>query len=252
LFDRRKLFIYKKVKVAVLTTETPHHIFFVKELAKEITDINVICEKPKIIKYNYKVEHDYEILREKYENKLWFKGKNKKLEDYVSVKRIDSINSNESFNYLREINESIFIVFGTRILKKNIYNLNKEYFFNLHGGDPSKYRGLDSHLWAIYNKDFSSLVTTLHRLDQGIDTGEIFNKKILNFNKNSSLINLRSINTIACVELVKNLIFNIKNKTLKTTKQKKIGKYYSAMPHDLKDKTHQIFKNYILKNFKND
>ena len=31
-------------------------------------------------------------------------------------------------------------------------------------GVIQKYRGLDSHYWSIYHKDFESLVTTLHRV----------------------------------------------------------------------------------------
>ena len=45
--------------------------------------------------------------------------------------------------------------------------------FNLHGGDPEKYRGLDSHYWSIYHNDFKSLITTLHKVRPILDTGEI-------------------------------------------------------------------------------
>ena len=138
------------------------------------------------------------------------------------------------------------------MMKPHRKRLNKDYFFNLHGGDPTKYRGLDTHLWSIYYKDFSSLVTTLHRLDEGVDTGEIVEKETLIFNKHTSLINLRILNTEACIKLVKNLIMNVKNKSLKTVKQKKNGKYFSAMPANLKEKTMRIFDQFIIENYKND
>lgn len=240
------------MKLVILTTETPHHTFFVRELAKEHNNLNVVCEYPKIIKYDYKVNHDYELRRDKYEKKIWFNDQHNKLEEYASVKRFDSINSIESYEYLKNLRNCIFVVFGTRIIKKDIIDLNKNYFFNLHGGDPTKYRGLDTHLWSIYYKDFSSLVTTLHRLEEGVDTGEIVEKETLIFDKNTSLINLRILNTEACVKLVKNLIINIKNKSLKTVKQKKNGKYFSAMPTNLKEKTIRIFNQFIIDNYNND
>ena len=95
-------------------------------------------------------------------------------------------------------------------------------------------------------------MTTLHRLEEGVDTGEIVEKETLIFDKNTSLINLRILNTEACVKLVKNLIINIKNKSLKTVKQKKNGKYFSAMPTNLKEKTIRIFNQFIIDNYNND
>ena len=94
-------FSLKKVKLVILTTETPHHTFFVRELAKEHNNLNVVCEYPKIIKYDYKVNHDYELRRDKYEKKIWFNDQHNKLEEYASVKRFDSINSIESYEYLK-------------------------------------------------------------------------------------------------------------------------------------------------------
>ena len=94
-------------------------------------------------------------------------------------------------------------------------------------------------------------MTTLHRLEEGVDTGEIVEKETLIFDKNTSLINLRILNTEACVKLVKNLIINIKNKSLKTVKQKN-GKYFSAMPTNLKEKPIRIFNQFIIDNYNND
>ena len=45
---------------------------------------------------------------------------------------------------------------------------------------------------------------------------------------------------------------NVKNKSLKTVKQKKNGKYFSAMPANLKEKTMRIFDQFIIENYKND
>ena len=47
---------------------------------------------------------------------------------------------------------------------------------NLHGGDPEKYRGLDSHLWSIYHEDWASLVSTLHVVSKDLDAGDSIEK----------------------------------------------------------------------------
>jgi folate-dependent phosphoribosylglycinamide formyltransferase PurN len=44
---------------------------------------------------------------------------------------------------------------------------------NAHPGLLPRYRGLDCHLWAMYRGDFPSVGSTLHFVDQGIDSGRI-------------------------------------------------------------------------------
>lgn len=237
------------MKVVIFTTETSHHTFFIKKLSQVLKNIEVICEIPQNLKFKFKTHHEFEKKREEYEKKYCFNNKPEKIEDFVNVNKFKSINSYDAYRHIKKLNKSIFIVFGTRIIKKKIIDLNKDLFFNLHGGDPLKYRGLDSHLWSIYNKDFDSLRTTIHKLDQGIDTGEIVDQEKLKFNSKSSLVNLRIINTNVCINLVKRLIKNFNNQKIILNKQKKKGKYYSAMPTELKKQTIKIFNEYIKNKF---
>lgn len=237
------------MKVVIFTTETLHHTFFVKELSKVLDNLEVICETPRDLNFKHNTFHEFEKKREEFEKKNWFDNKSKQLRDYANVVKFKSINSPEAYNYLKKNNEGVFIVFGTRIINKKIIDLNDNFFFNLHGGDPVKYRGLDSHLWSIYYKDFVSLKTTLHKLDQGIDTGEIVEQEKLKLDSNSSLINLRASNTVVCVNLVKKLIENLEQNKIIFRKQKKKGKYFSAMPSELKEKTLKTFSRYISEKF---
>ena len=80
-------------------------------------------------------------------------------------------------------------------------NVVPEKIFNLHGGDPQRYRGLDTHLWAIYHKDFGGLVTTLHILPK-LDDGDIVSMGTLPVSKDMPLYALRKVNTEVCVNLV--------------------------------------------------
>lgn len=237
------------MKVVIFTTETLHHTFFVKEMSKVLDNLEVICEIPIDLNSKYNTFHEFEEKREEFEKKIWFDNKSKQLKDYANICKFKSINSPEAYNYIKKNNEGIFIVFGTGIINKKIIDLNNNFFFNLHGGDPVNYRGLDSHLWSIYYKDFISLKTTLHKLDKGIDTGEIVDQENLKLDSNSSLINLRVSNTVICVNLVKKLIDNLKKNKVVFRKQKKIGKYFSAMPSELKEKTLKTFSRYITDRF---
>ncbi len=45
--------------------------------------------------------------------------------------------------------------------------------FNLHGGLSPWYRGADCTFWALYNGEPERVGCTLHRIDAGIDTGNL-------------------------------------------------------------------------------
>ena len=107
--------------------------------------------------------------------------------------------------------------------------------FNLHGGDPERYRGLDSHLWSIYHNDFTALLTTLHRLVSKLDTGDIVAKCSIPITRNLPLYKLQAMNTEICIKLTLNLIDTfVKYGNIASRPQRKLGRYYSAMPKDLK------------------
>ena len=48
----------------------------------------------------------------------------------------------------------------------------KNKIFNLHGGNPEEFRGLDSHYWSIYHNNFN-LYSCLHKLSYKLDDGDI-------------------------------------------------------------------------------
>ena len=54
---------------------------------------------------------------------------------------------------------------------------------NFHPGDLPSYRGCSAPEWQLY--EGNPIISTCHLIDQGIDTGPIFEKKILEVNKRS-------------------------------------------------------------------
>lgn len=107
--------------------------------------------------------------------------------------------------------------------------------FNLHGGDLSKYRGLDSHYWSIYHNDFKSLFVTLHTTETKLDTGKIIYEKKINLTKTDKIYQLRYKNTNICVSLVQSLIKRLKLRKRYISKRPiSYGRYYSFMPKQLK------------------
>ena len=219
------------MKILILTTNTDHHLYFINEIKKKFKDVYVIVEKKKI-KLSYKTNHKYFKQRSIFEKKFFF---NNKFSNFPDCKTFDDVNNVKSIKYIKKINPNIIILFGVGLLKKDFINFFKrKHIVNLHGGDPENYRGFDSILWSLYHKDVSGLTTTLHYVDQKFDTGKIIFKKRINLDRNISINSIRAFNTVNCVKLFNKFLQYLKKKQkIPSFKQKKIGRYYSAIPSQL-------------------
>lgn len=224
------------IKIVILTTETIHHTFFVQELSSYFGEISVYCENLNRNLFPFQTTHSFEKRRDQFELNKWFFGKKTSISDVATVKSFDSLNSSKAVEALSSERADIVITFGTGRLGEGVINLFPGKIFNLHGGDPALYRGLDSHLWAIYHQDFSSLVTTLHHLDLGLDTGNLVMQGDIKITRGMAIESLRSVNTEVCINLALILIdCATKYRAIPSRKLLQLGRYYSAMPAELKE-----------------
>lgn len=234
----------KRDKIIILTTDTFHHSFFVQQILNKRDIEKVIIEKTSITP-PFDTYHPYESKQNEYEKQKFFNKKNKKISDITDVIQSNTINDLKIINHIKNISPDIIIVFGTRKISTDLIRQCPEGIINLHGGNPEEYRGLDTHLWAIYHKDYSNLTTTLHRLVNKIDAGDIISQKKIEIFKNMKFHSLRYYNTKICIELTLSALDmfeqrgNFKGKALG-----KIGRYYSFMPSVLKDICVKRFNKY--------
>ena len=234
------------MNVAVLTTETIHHCLFVEKLI-DVFPIKLLAIEQDQFTPPFKIDHPFEKQREEYERDVSFNGKIPTLSDYcesISVSNINNLNPNKIAKYSIDV----IIVFGTSPIKNNLLALYDKRLVNLHGGDPELYRGLDSHLWAIYHKDYSSIVSTLHHIDSNIDTGPIISKSNINIFNNMELYQLRLENTIACINMTISALLSYQRfGFFISAKQKTLGRYYSFIPRGLKNICINNFRNHTKK-----
>jgi len=237
------------LKVLILTTKSNHHLYFLHQLSLD-TRLNIlsIFEK-KTNQFNFKTKHLLDDLRKSYENSILLKKKFK-YSLLKQKKEVWDINSKSSINLIKKFNPKIIISYGIgKIKDKFLKNFQKK-TFNLHGGDPEYYRGLDSFLWAIYHKDFNKFYVTLHKVNNTFDSGAIVYKKKLTFNKKTNIFNLRLLSTDICLFLSKKIIKHFYFKKKYEVKSQKIkGRYYSAIPSVLKNICINNFHNYIKKKY---
>lgn len=87
--------------------------------------------------------------------------------------RVKSVNSNQVSELLTQLNPELVFVNGTRIISKNIIHCLPIPFINIHVGITPLYRGVHGGFWAVYFNDLENFGTTIHRIDEGIDTGSV-------------------------------------------------------------------------------
>ena len=223
------------MKLAILTTETSHHAFFVREMSSHYSEVRVFCETDSR-KAPFETRHLIDELCVDHENNLWFEGKSKRLAEFAETCFFPTMNDASAIRELTDYCPDAIIVFGTGKLKLDALAVQKRFSLNLHGGDPEEYRGLDSHLWAIYHGEFCRLVTTLHTLNGELDDGEIVLQSEVELGQNMQIHELRAANTRLCVKLASSALAIIERwGELPSRPQRQKGRYYSAMPSELKE-----------------
>ncbi|MGE4538570.1 MAG: formyltransferase family protein [Desulfovibrio sp.] len=221
------------MKLALLTTETIHHCLFVDQVLSQFNFKIIIIER-KIIKPPFSTHYDLEAKSISYEKSL-IKSKKYSLKEYAKTIIVDTINDQQVVTTLLANKIDVVVVFGTSFIKSDLINKFAGRAVNLHGGDPEKYRGLDSHFWAIYHSDFNSLATTLHLLDSGLDTGHIVLKWNISLQEVTDLHQLRATNTLLCARLfITSMLHYAVFGKFDSYKQRELGRYYSFMPSELK------------------
>ena len=99
------------------------------------------------------------------------------------IKRVPSVNNDETLKLLLQEKPDLVVVNGTRIISKKILDSVKCRFINMHAGITPKYRGSHGGYWALANKDAANSGVTIHLVDAGIDTGGILYQAIIAANK---------------------------------------------------------------------
>jgi methionyl-tRNA formyltransferase len=235
------------MRIIVLTTKTPHHLYFVKEVST-VFNITGIGVESQVLKAPFQTHHSFEDARDRYEVTELLQEKRVRFKDYCETKAFDNINDEGCIQFVAGLKPDVIVTFGTGLIRKSLIHLCPDGFINLHGGDPEYYRGLDTHMWAIYHREFEQLIVTLHRLNPNLDDGEIIQKAQIRLDKNSKITKLRAENTKLCVQLTLSalLVFNQLGSFI-SKPQKRKGRYYSFMPADLKQICVKNFEQYIQK-----
>ncbi len=86
---------------------------------------------------------------------------------------VSSVNSPEAHQLLGRLQPALVILQGTRIVSGETLRCVPAPFVNLHAGLTPRYRGVHGGYWALAEGRPDLVGSTVHLVDQGIDTGGI-------------------------------------------------------------------------------
>ncbi|RMF82810.1 MAG: hypothetical protein D6744_05685 [Planctomycetota bacterium] len=222
------------VRIALLTTETAHHAWYARALAEHYAPVLIACETD-APRPPFDAAHPFERERDAYERDVLLGGRPTRFAEIARTCQSPNINDEAVGAALRDARPDAVLVFGTTRLRAPLLSICPDRVLNLHGGDPEEYRGLDTHLWAVYHGDFEALVTTLHHVDADLDTGDIVARATVPLSHNMPLSHLRAANTRVCLELTLAALAAFERVgRFPAHRQRRRGRYYSHMPAVLK------------------
>lgn len=222
------------MKIALVTTETPHHLFYAVRVATAYP-LSLIVIEQRVPRYPFETAHPYERDRDEYERATLLGGCTRSFDVIAPTLYVSTANDAPSVLQLRQLAADVVLSFGPGRLTAPARSARVA-ALNVHGGDPERYRGLDSHLWAVYHADWQSLTTTIHHLAGKLDTGGIARRAPVPVVRDLSLHQLRAANTRLAVDLTLDALAEARvTGGVACTPQTSVGRYYSAMPSVLKD-----------------
>lgn len=86
---------------------------------------------------------------------------------------VADVNAAETVQEVRDSNIDVLFIWGIPIVRGPLLKAVHSMVVNAHSSILPEYRGSRSEFWQFHNRDFGNCGITLHRVDTGVDTGEV-------------------------------------------------------------------------------
>jgi folate-dependent phosphoribosylglycinamide formyltransferase PurN len=187
----------------------------------------------------------FAVKQDAYERPRFFRDGDDSLPPCVETHRVWSVNDADARSCIDSLSPELILVYGTGLVRKEVFDQAPLGAINAHGGKLPRYRGLDTNLWAAYEGRPEDMTLTLHQMDATFDTGPVFASRAVPPHEELSIYSLRYFTTLICTKMFVDLVGSIIAGTAAATVQGKTpSKYYSLMPWLLKRKTNLILRAY--------
>ena len=159
--------------------------------------------------------------------------KEKAVELNIPVYQPEKVKNPEFVQVLKELKPDVIVViaFG-QILSKEILDLPKYGCINVHASLLPEYRGAAPIQWAVIDGKEESGVTTMY-MAEGLDTGDIIDKKIVKLDKKETGGSLFDKLAITGGSLILETLEKLENNTAVTTPQDDESTYAGKITKEL-------------------
>jgi folate-dependent phosphoribosylglycinamide formyltransferase PurN len=226
--------INTKHKISILTGGDLRHQYFIHQLNARFSISEIYIEKndypePKPQSEDESIAWDWFFKRRYQKEKELVLESSllpKKNSPRIFYLKNEELNSLRTINQIDKTNPGFIAVFGTGILKERFLGRFPSILFNLHIGDPEFYRGSSCNFWPIYHEKLQHISATIHKIDEGIDTGDIFSRQAITISteddEQTLLLKPIKLGSHLMVETIQSW----QRGTLHSTPQKKIGEIF--------------------------
>lgn len=239
------------MKLGILTSHNPRHIYLANELSK-IADSTMVISSAMGLNpatsfykknssdlmlnyFNNRFESELNFFPDRY-----FYGQNQ----YLIVVGANEINNIYVYQQLKEYNPDIIIVFGTNILKGEILTINQK-MINLHLGMSPYFNGSSTNFWPMYQYKYEYVGITIHYIDAGVDTGNIIHQTRAKIKTNDTPHTIGNKNILLGVSALKEIIPSILNEDIEGINQWGINKNWIPKMMDFTNEIQEEFTNRI-------
>lgn len=85
---------------------------------------------------------------------------------------VENIHSQDVLNFVRSLEPDLGLIYGSPILKPELFTIPRLGTLGIHHGMVPEYRGNKTTFWAMFNGEAFAGVT-IQKINEGLDTGEI-------------------------------------------------------------------------------
>ena len=139
----------------------------------------------------------------------------------------ENLNSQNSIDFIEKINPDIVLLFGTGLIKEQLFSTLPKNTINLHLGLSPRYRGAATLFWPFYFLEPQFAGSTFHHIISEPDAGDIIHQLVPKLEKGDSLHDVACKvileSTEICIKLVRKFS---ETGYWKTYKQKSSGKIF--------------------------
>jgi folate-dependent phosphoribosylglycinamide formyltransferase PurN len=116
---------------------------------------------------------------------------------YPGAHHVRSVNDQETIRLLRTMHPTVIVVNGTRIISSDVLDAMDCPFINTHAGITPRFRGVHGGYWALVEGRPEMVGTTVHLVDEGIDTGGVLARAAFDTSQDDSVATYPYLHLVA-------------------------------------------------------